>query len=236
MTKLEKKPNVDLVGAVRRSRKDLPTVEGTGAHLTVATLLCGFAFAGLILYLGTGHPHATHVVAASLLAAAFIVLLYAALSIASLVDTSGGERRLLIRVLYWIESGRSLFLGLALLLASVCVMSFTWSTPLGCVVVPLSALFIVRCAWLIRRVLRLGRATAAVDAQVIVIDTLEEALGADAESGIGRVKEQLTRFAQALKEAARSPSGETMSKVRELAKEIQRGDESDEEGGVAGGN
>ncbi|MGD0113455.1 MAG: hypothetical protein ABSD48_16475 [Armatimonadota bacterium] len=184
MTKPEKRPDVDLVGAVRRSRRDMPTVEGTNAHLTVATLLCGFAFAGLILYLGTGRPHATHVVAASLLAAAFIVLLYAALSIASLVETSGSERRLLTRVIYWIESGRSLFLGLALLLASVCVMSFTWSTPLGCVVVPLSALFIARCAWLIRRVVRLDRVTAAVDAHVIMIDTLEEALGADAESGI----------------------------------------------------
>ena len=36
-----------------------------------------------------------------------------------------------------------------------------------------------------------------------------------------RVKEQLTRLVQALREAARSPSEETMSKVMELAKEMQ---------------
>jgi len=93
MTKPEETSNpVDLL---RRRRSDLTTSAGANAHLTVATLLCGFAFAGLILYLGTDHPRAAHVVAASLLAAAFIMLLYAGLSTAYLVQVSDRKQQLM---------------------------------------------------------------------------------------------------------------------------------------------
>ncbi len=217
MTKPEAKPDVDMFNAVRRSRRDLPTVEGTSAYLTVATLLCGFAFAGLILYLGNRHPHAPHVVAASLLAAAFIVLLYAALSMVSLVDTSGSKWRLLVRLIYFIESARSLYLGLALLLASLCVMSFAWSTPLGCVVVLFSTLFIARCARLVKRILRLEQVVVAVDAKVMAVDLVEEALGIGPESRMARIKQLMAT----LREAVYSPSEETISELRALLEELQ---------------
>jgi hypothetical protein len=224
MTKPEEKPSADVVASFRGLRRHLPTLEGASANLTLTTLLCGFAFAGVILYLGTGHPHATHVVAASLLAAAFIVLLYAALCTTYLVEISGSERRLLTRALYQVESVLSLCLGLALLLASVCVMSFAWSTPLGWVVVPLSALFIARYTWVTIRDMRLHSKALAIDATVMMADISEDALGTDFESfmtdlrsRIIRVKELLAKCA----EAEGSPDEETVSELRVLRDELK---------------
>ena len=223
MTKPEEKPSADAVASLQRAIGSLRTLEGTGAFLTVTTLLGGFAFAGLILYLGTDHPHATHIVAASLLAAAFIVLLYAAISTAYLVEISGSERKPLTRAIYQYENTLSLMLGLTLLLGSVCVMSFAWSSPLGWVVVPLSGLFVVRFVWVEMRDVRLGHKDRVIYALLMLTETAESALGSDLGSFSTDVSARTARARELLAkcaEAGGSPDAETLSELRAVTADL----------------
>ena len=132
-----------------------PSQQGASAYLTVSTLLCGFSFAGVVLYLGTSQVTSVHVVAACFLVAAFILLLYAAFADASLIDVH--ERMSSTTVWhYWSESCWSLLLGLVLLLSAVCIMAFDWSVWVGGTGTALSVAFVLRFAWAASRELTLG--------------------------------------------------------------------------------
>jgi hypothetical protein len=104
--------------------------------------MAGFAFGGLVLYLGGSHPSPGQIVAASLLLAAFIVLLFCAYALASLVHEASNRDEATV-FLWFGHSVWSLYGGLMLLVASVCVMSFVWSRALGWVALGLSALFVI---------------------------------------------------------------------------------------------
>jgi len=105
------------------------------ALLTVASVLAGFAFSGLVLFLSIGRDKVTagHTVAACLLVAAFLALVYSAIALTS----STYFRR---HPDFWVALG-GLFLlreavyvllaGLVLLCASVCLMAFLWSPWVG---------------------------------------------------------------------------------------------------------
>jgi len=119
---------------------------GASEYLAVTSVMCGFAFAGLVLYLGAGPPAPSRVVAAALLLAAFVTLLYAAFAIASLADVSARGKPPRVWH-YFREALWSMLLGMLLLLASTCVMAFLWSNWLGWSGLTLSALFLSRFVW-----------------------------------------------------------------------------------------
>jgi len=129
--------------------------EGPSAYLVVISLMSGFAFAGLVLYLGMAAPNQAEIVAAGLLLAAFVVLLYAAFACASVVDVIGRHSQRAIEH-YQTETLLSMLLGILLLLAAISVMSFAWSPWLGALAVVLSALFIVRFVWTALREIHLA--------------------------------------------------------------------------------
>ena len=219
----EEKPNADLPSSLQRLRDKLRSAEGTGAFLTVTTLFCGFAFAGLVLYIGTDHPRPVHIVAASVLAAAFIVLLYAAICAAYLVAVSDGERKLYTRAVYQEESTVSLLLGLALLLGSVCVMSFAWSAPLGWVVVPLSAAFVLRFGWDQIRDVRLRRKDRAIQAGIVFIDAQQRAFGSDMKSFTDSIMERIERGKELIAKSTGTegpPDKETVAELRALRADL----------------
>ena len=130
----------------RAKGRMLPSAVGDSAYLTIASLMCGFAFAGFILYLGMADARGARVVAACLLLGAFVALLYSAFACASLLDV---RSRGLVTAAehYWWESAASMFLGLLSLMASVCVMSFTWSRWVGWTALALVVLFLARFVW-----------------------------------------------------------------------------------------
>jgi len=138
----------------RAKDRMLPSAVGESAYLTVASLMCGFAFAGFILYLGMADAGGARVVAACLLLGAFVALLYSAFACASLLDV---RSRGLVTAAehYWWESTRSIFLGLLSLMASVCVMGFTWSRWVGWTALALVVLFVARFIWASRHELAL---------------------------------------------------------------------------------
>ena len=121
-------------------------LQGGTSYLTVVSLLSGFAFAALVLYLGTSERTTAHVVSACLLTGAFVGLLYSVFAFASEVHTAAAGRYRASDH-YSRESTWSMLLGLALLLSSLCVMSFGWSSALGWTAVGLSACFAARFAW-----------------------------------------------------------------------------------------
>jgi hypothetical protein len=121
-------------------------LQGGTAYLTVVSLLCGFAFAALVLYLGLAKRETVHVVSACLLAGAFVGLLYSVFAFASEVHTAAAGRYSASEH-YGRESLWSMLAGLVLLLSSLCVMSFGWSAALGWTAVGLSACFVMRFAW-----------------------------------------------------------------------------------------
>jgi hypothetical protein len=121
-------------------------VEGASAYLTIITVMCGFAFAGFILYLGVSPTTPVRIVAAGLLLMGFIVLLYGSFAVASQIDVAAKKKYRAMEH-YGVESTWSLLLGLPLLLAAVCVMSFAWSVWLGAVATALAVVFTCRFVW-----------------------------------------------------------------------------------------
>ncbi len=132
----------------RRRSQVATTVDSDGgtAYLTVVSLLCGFSFAGLVLYLGLAKPRAGQEVAAGLLFGAFVMLLYCVFAFASLVHSAEGGARRSAAYYSW-EATWSMLVGLVLLLGSLCVMGFIWARSLGWATVGLSAWFIGRFLW-----------------------------------------------------------------------------------------
>jgi len=65
-----------------------PGPEESRAWLTLATVMAGFAFAGLVLYLQSP-PTGTHLFAAGLLLAALVVLLNASFNYATMIGLFG---------------------------------------------------------------------------------------------------------------------------------------------------
>jgi len=102
-------------------------------------------------------------------------------------------------------------------------MSFAWSRPLGWVVLPLSALFVGRYAWVTIRDMRVDRAAHVVDVMMQAADMrqaaemLEEVFGVNGESGRKWLREWLGRLAEAGKLAGE----EQALRLVELAKELQ---------------
>jgi len=116
--------------------------EGVSAHLALVGLMCGFSFTGLVLYLGMSTVSAIRVVAAALLLAAFTVLLFSAYCVAQLSVDSAESRPVDVHPWYG-HSLWSTYLGMLLLLGSLCVMAFAWTPVLGWFSVSLSTLLIV---------------------------------------------------------------------------------------------
>ena len=129
--------------------KRLTTAEsGQLAHLTASSMLCGFAFAGLILYLTAGDAltSAAHISAACVLGVALVALLWST----CLMVWSITRRTMLDRDKhsdakdYWTEAQIFFAGGVMALLVSVSIMGFIASTLLGWVVAFFAFIFVAR--------------------------------------------------------------------------------------------
>jgi hypothetical protein len=142
----------------RKPGRLAPGVEALMAYQSSCTLLCGFAFAGLVMYLGSvSKPQPLQLVAAGLLTGGFFSLFHASFMFPSLIG--GVDLRKPLSVLNYRadEIGSAGALGVVLLLASVCVMAFAWSCWLGGVTTGSLLLLVARWAWVARHEAKLSQ-------------------------------------------------------------------------------
>jgi hypothetical protein len=107
-----------------------------GALVTVATVLAGFAFTGILLVLGFSRPETGvgHMVAVGLLLAAFFALIYSAVAFTSSICFLSLPGLEAMVALFLLRDGvRVMLAGFALVCASTCLMVFLWSVWVGCV-------------------------------------------------------------------------------------------------------